>query len=108
MPTHLGEFEQLVLLAVLRLGGDAYGVRIGDEIETVAQRRPSSGALYTTLDRLEGKGLLVSAQEADTGGRAGRPRRYYRLAPDGLEALRRSRQALLRMWSGHTVLLDRP
>ena len=50
----------LVLLAVLRLGGDAYGVRIGDEIETVAQRRPSSGALYTTLDRLEGK-LVVNA-----------------------------------------------
>jgi DNA-binding PadR family transcriptional regulator len=105
---HLGEFEQLVLLAVLRLGRDAYGLRIGDEIEAVAEREPSSGALYTTLDRLESKGLLRSLVEGDTDGRAGRPRRYYTITPEGLAAVRRSRRALMRMWAGLRTVIDRP
>jgi len=107
MALHLGEFEQLVLLAVLRLGEEAYGLRIGDEIEAVAEREPSSGALYTTLDRLEAKGLLHSRLEDSTDGRVGRPRRYYKVAPEGLAALRRSRRALLRMWAGLNAVIDK-
>lgn len=107
MPDFLGEFEQMVLLAVLRLDEAAYGLKVGDEIERVAERRPSSGALYTTLDRLERKGYLTSSLEEDSAGRAGRPRRYFALTPEGMAALRRSRQALLKMWAGHARALDR-
>lgn len=105
--TYLGEFEQLVLLAVLRLGQDAYGLRVGDEIERVADRRPSSGALYTTLDRLEQKAYLRSRTADASARRGGRPRRYYTLTDTGLDALRTSRRALLRMWAGHARVLDR-
>lgn len=103
MTAFLGEFEQTVLLAVLRLKEDAYGLRVGDEIEQVTGRRPSSGALYTTLDRLERKAYLTSTLE-DHAGRAGRPRRYFALTPEALAALRRSRQALLKLWAGQAVL----
>jgi len=106
MADYLGEFEQMVLLAVLRLGEGAYGLRIGDEIENVAERRPSSGALYTTLDRLESKGYLRSALEQRSSQRAGRPRRYFSLTPLALHALQRSRRALMRLWSGHAKALD--
>jgi DNA-binding PadR family transcriptional regulator len=107
MADHIGEFEQMVLLAVLRLGPGAYGMRIGDEIETVAERRPSSGALYTTLDRLETKGLLRSKAGKAGERRPGRPRRFYEVAPAGLAALRNSRRALLRMWAGVNAALDK-
>lgn len=105
--TSLGEFEQLVLLAVLRLGDEAYGLRVGDEIHQVADRRPSSGALYTTLDRLERKDYLTSRTADASARRGGRPRRYYTLTDRGLAALRTSRQALLNMWAGHAQVLDR-
>ncbi len=107
MSGYLGEFEQMVLLATMRLGDEAYGLRIGDEIESVAQRRPSSGSLYTTLERLERKGYLSSTLEPTAvAGRAGRPRRYYSLTPTAMTALRRSRHALKRFWAGHAQLLD--
>ena len=107
MTGYLGEFEHMVLLAVLRLGDAAYGLRVGDEIEALAERRPSSGALYTTLERLERKGYLTSRVADEAGeARAGRPRRYYSLTPSAMSAMRRSRRALKRLWAGYANLLD--
>ena len=104
---YLGEFEQLVLLAVMRLGEGAYGLKVGDEIESVTGRIPSSGALYTTLDRLETKQYLASKTGETTDQRGGRPRRYFGLTREGLTALKKSRAALLGMWDGHSGVLDR-
>jgi DNA-binding PadR family transcriptional regulator len=104
---YLGEFEQMVLLTAMRLGEDAYGLAIKDELEAVAGRSPSSGALSTTLDRLERKGLLTSAAGAPSTERGGRPRRYVRLTPAGQAALAHSRSTLLSLWDGLEAALDR-
>ena len=103
----LGEFEQMVLLCILRLGPDAYGLAIKDEMESVAGRSPSSGALYTTLDRLEGKGLVESHAGASTSDRGGRPRRYLTVTPAGQQLLSHSRTTLLALWNGLEGALDR-
>ena len=97
---YLGEFEQMVLLAMMRLGPQAYGLAIRDELERVAGRSPSSGALYTTLDRMEKKGLLTSHVGEGSRERGGRPRRIVRVTPDGRELLARSRSTLLALWTG--------
>jgi DNA-binding PadR family transcriptional regulator len=104
---YLGEFEQMVLLSVMRLGKDAYGLAIKDELESVAGRSPSSGALYTTLDRMEKKGLLGSYAGESSSERGGRPRRYVELTPTGRELLARSRHTLLALWKGLEGALDR-
>lgn len=104
---YVGEFEQMVLLAILRLREGAYGLAVRDELAEVAGRSPSTGALYTTLDRLERKGLIESRAVDGPGERGGRPRRYVRLTGAGLAALRDSRQALLRLWDGQEASLDR-
>ena len=69
----LGEFEQMVLLSIMRLDNHAYGLAIGDELEAVAGRKPSSGSLYTTLDRMEKKGLVESLAGESSQERGGRP-----------------------------------
>lgn len=97
---YLGEFEQMVLLTVLRLGEGAFGLAIMDEMESTAQRRPSSGALYTTLDRLERKGLLRAAEGEATPGRGGRRRRYVSVTPEGQRLLASSRSRLIALWDG--------
>ena len=87
--TYLGEFEQLVLFAVLRLeAGQASGIAIHDEIETRTGRDVSPGAIYTTLGRLEERGLVTSEVLASEPGRVGRPRKHYTLRPAGARALR--------------------
>jgi PadR family transcriptional regulator PadR len=96
----LGEFEQLVLLAIVRLGVDAYGSTIREEIEDRTARSVTIGALYTALERLERKGYVASVMSDPTPQRGGRAKRYYRLRPAGGAALRRSREALTRMWAG--------
>jgi DNA-binding PadR family transcriptional regulator len=96
----LGEFEQLVLLAVLRLGENAYAVTIRQEIEDRTGRSVSRGAIYITLDRLEKKGHLVSGLGDPTAERGGRPKRYYELSPVGAAALRESWTAIRKMWEG--------
>jgi DNA-binding PadR family transcriptional regulator len=96
----LGDFEQLLLFAILRLDDDAYGVRIRQEIEERAGRSVSAGAVYTGLDRLEGKGLVTSRIGDTTPSRGGRRRKYYRLEPEGAEALRQSYDEIQRMASG--------
>jgi PadR family transcriptional regulator PadR len=112
-PTYLGEFEQLVLLAVLRTGhgetSAASGAALARELEEHAGRRVSRGALYTTLDRLEAKGLL--RWKIATGGpeRNALPRRAYAVTPRGMEAVRASQRTLQRMWRGlEQVLKERP
>lgn len=96
----LGEFEHLVLLAILRIDHGAYAPAILGEIEARTGRPASRGSIYVTLDRLEDKGLLRSEMEAGIPARGGHPRRQLHLTPAGIAALRESREALLRMWQG--------
>jgi PadR family transcriptional regulator PadR len=98
--TFLGEFEMLVLLAVLRLKGDAYGVTIRREIEERASRVVARGALYVTLDRLEGKGYLRSQMADPSPERGGRAKRFYRVERSGIAALQDSRTAISGLWQG--------
>lgn len=103
----LGEFEQVVLLAVLRLEADAYGSAVSREIEERAGRSVSRGALYVTLDRLEQKGFLSSRLGDPTPSRGGRAKRYLRVTPAGLRALRASRATLERLWQGLDGVLEK-
>ncbi len=96
----LGELEQLVLLAVLRLGSDAYGLSIARELEAHAGRRLTRGALYATLDRLEAKGFLRWKLEAGGPERQSLPKRVYTVLPRGIVALRSSQRILRHMWRG--------
>jgi DNA-binding PadR family transcriptional regulator len=101
-----GGFEQLVLLAALHLGDDAYGVRIVDAIEERAGRTVSRSALYVTFDRLEAKGFLKSELRAGEAARGGKLRRYVFVTAAGLKALRESRETLLGMWRGLEPVLE--
>ena len=101
----LGEFEHLLLLTVLRLGADAYGLDIAKELASRAGRRISRGALYSSLDRLEQKGLLRWKVAEGSPLRDGLPRRLYAVTPSGVAALRESRKVLRRMWRGVRPLL---
>jgi len=98
--TFLGDFELTVLLAVLRLGPEAYGTAIIGEIERRTGRSVPGGALYVTLDRMEAKGLIRSRLGDGDTSRGGRPRRYVNLTNKGFEAVRESRAALLNLMSG--------
>ena len=107
-PAYLGEFEQLLLLAIARLGDRAYGLDIARELEDRAGRVVSRGALYTSLDRLEDKGLLRWRAAEGTPARNGLPRRLYVVTPAGMAALRASRDTLRRMWHGLEHLFKEP
>ncbi|MGH7720118.1 MAG: PadR family transcriptional regulator [Gemmatimonadaceae bacterium] len=98
MPDFLGEFEQLVLLAVVRLGGDGYGMSVRREIERRTGRAVSIGAVYATLDRLERKGYVSSRTGAATAERGGRAKRHFVVQQSGVRALRQSRRILAAMW----------
>jgi DNA-binding PadR family transcriptional regulator len=104
---HLGEFEQIVLLAVVRLGDEAYGVPIRIEIERRTGRALTVGALYRTLDRLELKGYVTSRFSEPIAERGGRSKRYFTVRPSGLRALRASRDALAAMWDGLEPVVTR-
>jgi DNA-binding PadR family transcriptional regulator len=97
---YLGELEQIVLLAVLRLGDEAYAVPILEVIERDAGRRIARGALYTALDRLEAKGCLRSRLGDPIAERGGRARRYFTVTPAAVRSLKASRQTLQRLWNG--------
>ena len=99
-PMTLGEFEQMVLLAILQVGEEAYGVTVHEELVRRTGRKVARGAIYMTLDRLEKKGLLESWPTAPTAERGGRAKRCYALTKPALEALRASRRALARLWQG--------
>lgn len=96
----LGEFEQVVLLAVARLRGEGYGLSIRREIQRRAGREVTVGSVYTTLARLEEKGMLASEEGDARPRRGGRARRHFRILPDGVEALETARGMMARMWDG--------
>lgn len=96
----LGEFEQLVLLACLRLGASAYTVSVVDEIGRRTGRETSHASVYVALRRMEKKGLVRSELGEATPERGGRPKRFFRVLPEALPQLRDARDALLAMWDG--------
>jgi PadR family transcriptional regulator PadR len=100
---YLGELEQIVLLALIRLGDYAYGVPIRQDIEQRTKRKLTIGALYRTLERLEEKGFVSSTVGDPTPERGGRAKRFFRPEAPGLQALRRTRDALDVMWEGLDV-----
>ena len=107
-PVHLGEFEHLVLLAILRLGAQAHGAAIGGELEARAQRRVSRGALYTTLDRLEDKGLVRWKIAPGGDERAHLPRRVYTATARGVGAVRAAQHAVRQLSRGLDAVLKEP
>ena len=102
---YLGELEQIVLLAVLRLGDEAYAVPILEQIEAQTGRKLARGALYTALDRLEVKGCLRSRVGDPLPERGGRARRYFTVTPAAIRSLKQSRLALMRLWAGLESIL---
>ena len=96
----LGEFEQVVLLAVLHTDNQGYGMSVRREIEARTGREVSIGAVYSTLDRLEKKTLVTSWEGESAPVRGGRARRHFRVTPEGMEALQASRAMMARMWDG--------
>jgi DNA-binding PadR family transcriptional regulator len=106
----LGEFEALLLLAVLHLteaGDEAYGSAIRAEIESRTSRAVPRGSIYVTLDRLEDKGLLTSRSGGASAERGHRPRRIFKVTPAGTRAVRASVEALTRMHRGLETVLGR-
>ena len=98
---YLGEFEQMVLLAILRLGATrAYGAAIIQEIRGETGRQVPSGSLSLTLDRLEAKGYLTSRMAEPDARRGGRPKRFVTVSPVGFEAVKEARTAMLNLWNG--------
>ena len=103
-PRLLTDFELMVLLAILRVGEGAYGVPIAREIEETARRPVVRAVVYTALDRLQDRGLVVSAMGDPTPERGGKAKRFYRLTAKGLRAVKETRQALTAMWTGIPAL----
>ena len=101
----LGEFEQMVLLAVLQRGEEAFALEVRQVLEERAGRTVSRGAFYTTLDRLERKGLVTWTEE-EAGPRRTGPLRRFQVTPEGVEALQTSRRALETLWRGLDVLAE--
>lgn len=97
---YLTDFELMLLLAILRLGDDAYGVPIARELETTGGRAVVVAAVYAALDRLEQNGLVASSIGDPTPERGGRAKRYFRVTPAGLKAVKQTRRALMRLWDG--------
>ena len=106
MPLHLGEFEQLVLLALLRLDRDGYGISVRDELAREAGRSVSLGTVYKTLLRLEAKGLITGHVGEPTAARGGRRKKHYAVTPRGRAALDASLTALRRMSRGLSPAWD--
>jgi DNA-binding PadR family transcriptional regulator len=105
---HAGEFEMLVLLAVLRLGSGAYGVTVREELENETSRTLTLGTIYKTLGRLETKGHLHSRASEPTAERGGRRKKLYEVSPSGLVAVRQSLGDLRRLADGVNLELEEP
>jgi DNA-binding PadR family transcriptional regulator len=99
--------EHLVLLAILRLGTEAYGIPILDEVCARSGREVSRATVYVALKRLEQKGLVASKLGESTPERGGRAKRFYKIRPSGLRALRESREMFLSLWRDYESVLDR-
>jgi PadR family transcriptional regulator PadR len=100
----LGNFELMVLLAILRIGEDAYGVPISETLEERSGREVLLGSVYAALERLEVKGLVVSALGAPTAARGGRAKRFFRVTGKGVREVRAARRALVNLWTGLPAL----
>ena len=98
--SQLGDLEELVLLAVLRLGENAYGAAIREELKQRADRAVSVSTIYVTLMRLEAKGYVRSWMGEPTGERGGKAKRYFEIRPEGTDALEATRTIRERMWEG--------
>jgi PadR family transcriptional regulator PadR len=96
----LGGFELLVLLALMRLGDEAYGVPISEAIEQSSGREVALGSVYITLDRLEQKGFVSSRLGEPTAERGGRAKTYFRITTNGLREVRQARRTLVSLWKG--------
>jgi PadR family transcriptional regulator, regulatory protein PadR len=107
-PGYVGEFEHLVLLALLRLADHGYGVTVRREIQSRTRREVSMGAVYSTLDRLEGKGYVKSSLGDPTPERGGRSKRFFRITPKGVAAINRTHTALRRMTEGLKPMWSNP
>jgi PadR family transcriptional regulator, regulatory protein PadR len=105
---YLGEFEHIVLLTLVRLGDDAYGVSVRQEIEFRARREVSIGAIYATLDRLESKGYVKSHLGEPTSERGGRSKRFFKVTAKGMTAIHRTHRTLERLTDGLDLLGSRP
>jgi PadR family transcriptional regulator len=103
----LGDFEHHVLLATLRLGGEAYSVPLVEELEECLGREVAQAAVFIALQRLEKKGLVASRLDDHAVEQTGRVRRYFKLTPLGMQRLRESRRELVRLWKGIAQTLDR-
>lgn len=103
---YLGVFEQMVLLAILRQGDEAFGLEVRREIEAGANRKVSRSAFYTTLDRLEKKGLVKWTAVESENQRRSAPIRLFEVTPAGMAALRESRGALEALWRGMDEVVD--
>src|SRR5262245_66595715 len=101
---YLGEFEHIVILALLCLGDRAYGVSVRREIERRTRREVSIGAIYATLERLESKGYVKSALGEATPERGGRSKRFFRITAKGMSALEETHRALARMTRGLALI----
>jgi PadR family transcriptional regulator PadR len=101
---YLGEFEHIVVLALLRLGDQAYGVTVRQEIEARTDREVSIGAIYATLDRLQSKGYVKSQLGDPTPERGGRSKRFFRVTAKGVAAVNRTHRALQSMTSGLSLV----
>jgi DNA-binding PadR family transcriptional regulator len=97
---HLTDFELMILLAILRVGDDAYGVPIARELEETAGRAVLLGAIYAALDRLETNALVSSSIGDPTPERGGRAKKFFKVTAKGLKAVRYTRKALTALWSG--------
>ena len=106
-PNLLTGFELMILLAILRVGDDAYGVQIAREIEETGGRKVLIGAVYTALQRLEDNGLVSSALGSPTPERGGRAKRFYQVTARGMQAAKDTRQALVALWRGIPQLRER-
>jgi PadR family transcriptional regulator PadR len=95
---HLGEFEIMILLTILRIGDEVYGVPLARELSTIRDGDVSAGSVYAALDRLELKGLIVSTLGDPSPERGGRAKRYFRVTEQGLKSLRETRKMLSKLW----------
>ena len=97
---HFGEWELMVLLVLMRLGEDAYGVPICRQIEAQTGREVPVGSVYATLERLEEKGFVSSELGKPTAERGGRAKKYFRITTNGVREVRRTQRALRNLWNG--------
>ena len=100
MRNNLSNFEMMILLALIRLGDNAYGVPISKEIEKHSGRNISVASVYTALERLEAKGFVISALGEPTPERGGRAKRYFRITAAGTREVRDTRRILVELWQG--------